>query len=98
MEKIAFIGDKFSVEIFKSTGADVFPAGDIEEAIKVMEGLDLAEYTCIYLTEELFEEERFEKYIKDRKITIIPSLKSSKGKGYQIVERLIRKATGVREK
>ena len=98
MGKIGFIGDKFSIEVFKSTGADIFPAESIGEAIEIIEGLNLEEYECIYLTEELYDEKTFYRYIKERKITIIPSLKSSKGKGYQIVERLIRKATGVREK
>jgi hypothetical protein len=33
----------------------------------------------------------------DKKLLVIPSLKSNEGKGYQLVEELIRKATGMKE-
>ena len=97
MAKIAFVGDPFSIEIFKAFGLDVFPAADSQEAGEVLRKLDMKEYAAVFVTEEVFEDGMLGDTGKDKKITVIPSLKSSEGIGYKLAERLIGQATGVRE-
>lgn len=96
-KKIGFIGDVTSVEFFRVFGADIFNAQTAEEAGRVMSGINMSEYAMLFITEEVFDRERFQKYLLDKKLLVIPSLKSDKGKGYQLVEELIRKATGIKE-
>jgi vacuolar-type H+-ATPase subunit F/Vma7 len=96
-KKIGFIGDATSVEFFKVFGTDIFGVHTVEEAEKVIRNLKLSDYATIFITEEVFDRERFQRYLMDKKLLVIPSLKSKEGKGYHIVEELIRKATGMKE-
>jgi len=96
-KKMGFIGNVTSVEFFKVFGADIFTAHTAEEADKVLSDLNMSEYAIIFITEEVFDRERFQRYLMDKKLLVIPSLKSKEGKGYHIVEELIRKATGLKE-
>ena len=96
MNKVAFIGDKLSIEFFKTLGADTFPAENIEEAEKILQEIWKNNYISIYITEEVFNEEKFENYILQKKLIVLPSLKSSEGKGNKLMENLIKKATGIR--
>ncbi len=97
-KKIGFIGDVTSLEFFRVFGADVFSAYTVEDAYRVIKGLKTSDYATIFITEEVFDSERFGRYIMDRKLLVIPSLKSQESKkGYHIVEGLIRKATGMKE-
>jgi len=97
MGKIAFIGDKTSIEFFKVFAGDIFIVETVEEAEKVLESISIKDYTIIYITEEVFNEEKFTNYIKDKKLTVIPSIKSNKKIGEKLTKKLIRKATGVLE-
>lgn len=96
-KRIGFIGDATSVEFFKVFGADIFSAQTADEADKVMGSLNLSDYAMVFITEEVFDRQRFQRYLLDKRLLVIPSLRSSKGKGYHIVEELIRKATGMKE-
>ncbi len=95
-KKIGFIGDATSVEFFRVFGADIFDAHDTDEAEKVMESLEISDYAMVFITEEVFDRERFKRYMTDKKMLVIPSLRSREGKGYRLVEELIRKATGMK--
>jgi len=95
-KKIGFIGDSASIEFFRVFGAEIFPAHTREEAYGAMGKLNISEYAMVFITEEVFDRERFQRYMMDKKLLVIPSLKSREGKGYQIVEELIRKATGMK--
>ena len=48
------------------------------------------------MTEEIFDKDAFSRFIDEKKLIVIPSLKSKEGKGYKMVEELIRKATGMK--
>ncbi len=96
-KKIGFVGDAASVEFFRVFGAEIFSAKTVEEAEKAIAGLNLPAYAMVFITEEVFDRARFQKYMMDKKLLVIPSLKSNEGKGYQLVEELIRKATGMKE-
>ncbi len=95
-KKIGFIGDSGSIEFFRVFGAEIFPAINQEEAYGVIEKLNISEYAMVFITEEVFDRERFNRYLMDKKLLVIPSLKSGEGKGYQLVEELIKKATGMK--
>jgi len=95
-KKIGFIGDEAEIEFFKAFGADVFPALTVDEGCRAIEKLNLSEYGVIFITEEVFDSERFNRYIMEKKLVVIPSLKSRKGKGYEMIEQLIKKATGMK--
>ncbi len=96
-KKIGFVGDETSVEFFKAFGADIFSAHSVDEAEKVIGELQLSEYAMVFITEEVFDRQRFHKCLAAKKLMVIPSLLSAKGKGYYLVEELIRKATGMKE-
>ena len=98
MNKIAFVGDKFTIEFFKTFGADIFPAENIKKAEKILREIWHNDYICIYITEEVFDEEIFEDYIKQKKLVVLPGLKSNENKGDKLMENLIKKATGIRGK
>ena len=95
-KKIGFVGDETSVEFFRVFGAEIFGAHTVEEADTVMKGMNMADYAVVFITEEVFDRERFQKYLLNKKLLVIPSLKSDRGKGYRLVEELIRKATGMK--
>jgi len=95
-KKIGFIGDEGTIELFKAFGADVFPVLTIDEAYGIIEKLNFSEYGVMFITEEVFDSERFNRYIMEKKLVVIPSLKSRKGKGYEMIEQLIKKATGMK--
>ncbi len=95
--KVGFIGDKASVEFFAIFGAEIFPAEKVEEAERIISGINFADYAVIFITEEVFDRELFSKQLMAKKLMPIPSLLSNQGKGYRIVEDLIRKATGMKE-
>ncbi|MCX8081946.1 MAG: hypothetical protein N3D17_00885 [bacterium] len=94
--KIAFIGEEGSIEFFKLFGADIFSANSKNEALTIIENLNRSEYGVIFITEEVFDRDLFNRYVIEKKVIVIPSLKSNEGKGYQIVEELIKKATGMK--
>mgnify|MGYP001132730785 CR=1 FL=1 len=96
-KKIGFIGEKTSVGFFKVLGAEVFPAGTIEEAEKIIKKINFNDYIMVFITEEVFDNILFSKYLMQKQLLPIPSLVSNEGKGYNIVESLIRKATGMKE-
>jgi|LSQX01.1.fsa_nt_gb vacuolar-type H+-ATPase subunit F/Vma7 len=96
-KKIGFIGDKTSVGFFKIFGAEIFPATTVEEAVKIIKNISFADYSIIFITEEVFDRDLFSKYVMRKQLLPLPSLTSNIGKGYQIVEDLIRTATGMKE-
>lgn len=94
--KIAFIGEETSIEFFKVFGADIFPASSTDEAGGIIEKLNVDEYGIIFITEEVFDRNRFNGFIMEKKLVVVPSLKSKEGEGYKIIDDLIKKATGMK--
>jgi len=96
-KKIGFVGEKSSIEFFRIFGADIFHAETVEQAENIMKEIKLADYAVVFITEEVFDRDIFSKYLLSKKMLAVPSLVSNTGKGYKIVEDLIRKATGMKE-
>jgi len=94
--KIGFIGEKGSIEFFNVFGADIFPASTDREAEDIIQKLNLSEYGIIFITEEVFNSELLNRYVMEKKLVVVPSLKSEEGKGYHLIDELIKKATGMK--
>jgi len=94
--KVAFIGEESSIEFFRVFGADIFSVSDQKQAYETIEKINPNNYGVIFITEDVFDSEIFKRYIMEKKLVVIPSLKSKDGKAYQIIEELIRKATGMK--
>lgn len=98
MNRIAFVGEETSIEFFKTFGADIMPAEEVSQAQHILENLQFDQYAAVFITEEVFDQALFDRYVKTRKLTVIPSLKSAEGKGYSIMEHFIGRATGLKGK
>jgi len=96
MGKIIFIGEETSIEFFKNFGLEIIPANSIEQAKKTLNKENFHEIDVVFMTEEIFDKDAFSRFIDEKKLIVIPSLKSKEGKGYKMVEELIRKATGMK--
>ncbi|MGI6595359.1 MAG: hypothetical protein GX554_00700 [Elusimicrobia bacterium] len=95
-KKIAFIGRQASIEFFSVFGAEMFPVLDQQQAYEVIEKLNVADYSVIFMAEEVFDSEKFHRYVMEKKLVVIPSLESKEGKGYRILDELIKKAIGMK--
>ncbi|HOV21553.1 MAG TPA: V-type ATP synthase subunit F [bacterium] len=96
MGKIIFVGEATSIEFFKNFGFEIIPATSKEEAKEILDKKNYQDIEVLFITEEIFDSVVFSRFVDEKKIVVIPSLKSNKGKGYKIVERLISKATGMK--
>lgn len=95
-ERIIFIGDRLSIEFFSAFNIETYFANSVDEAERIITSLNLRDVICIFITEEIFDENRFMRYINSKKMVVIPSLKSREKKGVRIVDELIKKATGMK--
>ncbi|HOK55999.1 MAG TPA: V-type ATP synthase subunit F [bacterium] len=94
--RIIFIGDKLSIEFFSAFNIETFFANSVKEAEEILEKIDMKDVICIFITEEVFDEDKFMKFLNMKKMVVIPGLKSREGKGVKIVDELIKKATGMK--
>jgi len=95
-DRIIFIGDRLSIEFFSVFNVETFFSNSVEETEKILENININEVACIFITEEVFDENKFMKYVNLKKMIVIPSLKSREKKGVKIVNELIKKATGMK--
>ena len=99
MYKVAVMGDRASVMCFKAFGADVFPAFDSNPAENKKILASLADYGCVFITEQAAEgiEETIERFNKRSTpiITLIPSAKGSTGAGLAKIKDNVEKAVGI---
>ncbi|MGC8977549.1 MAG: hypothetical protein ACP5OB_08045 [Candidatus Ratteibacteria bacterium] len=95
-EKIIFIGDRLSIEFFSVFNIETFFSNSVEETEKILENINLKETLCIFITEDVFDENKFKKYVNLKKMMVIPSLKSKEKKGIKLINELIKKATGLK--
>ncbi len=96
--KIGVLGDSASVMGFKALGLDVFPAGDAEEAGRILHALAKENYAVVYLTEQYAAQMQAEldKY-KDRltpAVILIPGKEGSLGIGMANVKKSVERAVG----
>ncbi len=94
--KIIFIGDRLSIEFFSVFNIETFFSNSVEETEKILENINLKETLCIFITEDVFDENKFKKYVNLKKMMVIPSLKSKEKKGIKLINELIKKATGLK--
>ena len=98
MYKIAVLGDKDSVLGFKALGLDVFPADDVDEALRILHTLAKENYAVIYLTEQYAA--RMEAEVARYKdaltpaIILIPGTEGSLGIGMANVKSAVERAVG----
>ena len=52
----------------------------------------VADYLVIFMAEEVFDSEKFHRYVMEK--TVVIPLESKEGKGYRILDELIKKAIG----
>jgi V/A-type H+/Na+-transporting ATPase subunit F len=95
--KIAFVGDKMSIEFFRGLGIDVFPVSTVQEAKEKVRNINFSHYTKVIITEDVFDRRVFERELMEKKILVIPGLKAAEKKGYKLIQELIKKATGMKE-
>ncbi|MCM8803965.1 MAG: hypothetical protein NC833_01765 [Candidatus Omnitrophica bacterium] len=94
--RIIFIGDKAVIQFFSIFNIETFFSNSVEETEDILKNINLKEVICIFVTEEVFDENKFMKYINLKKMVVIPSLKSKEKKGIKIINELIKKATGMK--
>lgn len=95
-DRIIFIGDRLTIEFFSVFNIETIFSNSVEETDKILKEIDIKKVGCIFITEEVFDEERFIKYVNLKKMVVIPSLKSRERKGNKIINELIKKATGLK--
>ena len=99
--KIAVIGDKDSVELFSTAGADVFSAQTEFEAIDALKKTVKESYAVVFVTEDIAA--MIPKHIENLKIVPfpvvipIPSASGSNGFGMEGILKNVEKAVGVRD-
>ena len=98
MSKIAVVGDRQSVLVYKAFGMESVPAESPEEAVKAIRSLAEEEYAVIFLTEQLAQAipGELEKYSKEISpaIVMIPGSKGSLGIGRDFVSAAVEQAIG----
>ncbi len=94
--RIIFIGDRVSIEFFSVFNIETFFSSTVEETEEILKKINMKEVACVFITEDVFDRNKFMKYVNLGKMVVIPSLKSREKKGIKIIEELIKKATGLK--
>ncbi|MCM8769949.1 MAG: hypothetical protein NC911_09865, partial [Candidatus Omnitrophica bacterium] len=95
MAKIAFIGDRLSLDFFRLLKIDVFPAETRAEASSLLKELQEKQYTTIFITEEVFEQTMKGAFLKGN-LVVLPSWKKHQKESQKLVNELVRRATGMK--
>ena len=98
MYKVAVIGDKDSVLMFKALGVDVYTAVDGDDARKLVNKLAKDDFGIIFITEDfaLKIQSTIDKYREEMTpaIILIPSNKENLGIGMADINKSVEKAVG----
>ncbi len=98
MYKIAVIGDKDSVLVFKAFGFSVFEVFSPEEAEKCLNNLSKDSYAVIYITEQIADKimPAIDEYKNSKipAIILIPGNQGSLGIGMNNIKKSVEKAVG----
>lgn len=98
MYRVAVIGDKDSVLMFKALGVDVYTAVDGESAKKLVNKLSKEDVGIIFITEDFASKipETIDKYREEMTpaIILIPSNKENLGLGLADINKSVEKAVG----
>ena len=98
MYKIAIVGDKDSVLVFKILGVDVYISLDAQEARKIIDRISKENYGIIFVTEQIAKDipETIKRYNSELipAIILIPSNKGSLNIGLANIDKNVEKAIG----
>lgn len=98
MRRVAVVGDRDSVLIFKALGLRVFTPVDGPEARRIVDQIARENFGVIFITEQLAAEipETIEKYYSsvEPAIILIPSNQGSLGIGMEEISKNVEKAVG----
>ena len=98
MYRVAVIGDKDSVLMFKALGVDVYTAVDGEDAKKLVKKLAQENFGIIFITEDFAAkiQDTIDKYREEMApaIILIPSNKEDLGLGMADINKSVEKAVG----
>lgn len=99
MHKVAIVGDRDSIFIFKALGLEIFPCNDGEEARKTIDKLAMSNYSIIFVTENIANKimdtiDRYQKKYTPA-VVLIPSSQGSLGIGIKKINDNVEKAVGV---
>ncbi|EEU12219.1 MULTISPECIES: V-type ATP synthase subunit F [Anaerococcus] len=98
MYRVAVIGDKDSVLMFKALGVDVYTAVDGEDAKKLVNKLAQEDVGIIFITEDFAAkiQDTIDKYREKMTpaIILIPSNKEDLGLGMADINKSVEKAVG----
>lgn len=97
MYKIAVMGDYDSIFGFATTGLDIYPADNGEDAVKILKKLE-SSYGVIYITEKLAamipsEIERMKEQFLPA-VILIPGISGNTGEGIMSVKKSVEQAVG----
>lgn len=98
MHRVAVIGDKDSVLMFKALGVDVYTAVDGDGAKKLVNKLAKENVGIIFITEDFAAkiQDTIDKYREEMTpaIILIPSIKEDLGLGMADINKSVEKAVG----
>ena len=98
MSKVAVIGQRDSILIFKGLGISIFSVKDGEEASRTLATIAQDDYAAIFITEDLAEEvEEIMRDLRERPfptVTFIPGTRGTRGLGMERLRNNVRKAVG----
>ena len=98
MSDIAFIGDRDIVWPFKAFGIDVFFSDEHESPARLVSEVSHMDFKIIFITEEAHENARDTVERLDEEamptLTVIPSVKGSRGIAMQKIRDSVRRAMG----
>ncbi|HHY46371.1 MAG TPA: V-type ATP synthase subunit F [Firmicutes bacterium] len=98
MSKIAVIGDRDSVLMYRTAGVTVFPCANAEEAGEALRSIAREGYACAFLTENLAGE--LQPVLQELghaplpAVSLIPSGSGSLGLARARLKRIVEKAVG----
>jgi V/A-type H+-transporting ATPase subunit F len=99
MSDIAFIGERDTIWPFKALGNDVFFSDEHESLQQLVNQVLQQQFKIIFITEDAYENvrERMDSFAEESTptITILPSLKGSRGVALQAIRDSARRAMGV---
>ena len=98
MSDIAFIGDRDSVWPFKALGTDVFFCDENDSPRRLVAEVLSGGFQVVFVTEDVYEDARDEidavNELALPTVTVIPSVKGSRGIAMQVIRDSVRRAMG----
>ena len=98
MSDVAFIGDRDTIWPFKTLGSDVFFCDEHNSPQRLVAEILRGQFKIIFVTEEVYESARNEidalNELALPTVTVLPSVKGSRGIAMQTIRDSVRRAMG----